>query len=166
MQYANAKWARSMGMVMMTNKNTLFVTLVGRITRFYIRWVSFFSQNLIDLLCLQLTHVPRSPDMVIFVSVTTTTTTTMTEPIALPLVVAHGVIIYYYQFMNNYYCEFFIATAAQDGITKGLEAAAQPLLAIAVPPREERVSIKFCNHCKITTGCLLTGACYELYANY
>ena len=105
--------------------------------------------------------MPRSPDMVIFVSMMTMTTTTMTELIALPLVVAHGVIIILLSVII-----IFITTAAQDGIKKGLGAAAQPLLAFAVPPREERVSIKFCNHCKITIGCLLTGAYYECYANY
>ena len=39
-------------------------------------------------LCLQLTQVPRSPDLVIFVSMTTTTTT---RPITLSLVHACGV---------------------------------------------------------------------------
>ena len=54
-----------------------------------------FSPNSTDMLPIQLTQMPRSPDLAIFVSTTTTTTTTMTtttQPIFTP-VHAHGVII-------------------------------------------------------------------------
>ena len=46
-----------------------------------------FSPKLTDSLCLQVDQVPRSPDLVIFVS---TTTTAMTEPVALPLCMHAG----------------------------------------------------------------------------
>ena len=45
-----------------------------------------FSPNSTYPLCLQLAQVPRSPDLVNFVSMTT-----MTQPIALPLAHSHGV---------------------------------------------------------------------------
>ena len=57
------------------------VTLVGRAS---------FSPNLTDLLLLQLAQMPRSPELVIFVSMMTTTTM-MTQPITLSLVYERGV---------------------------------------------------------------------------
>ena len=48
-----------------------------------------FSPNSTYSLCLQLTQMPRSPDVAIFVSITTTTTT---QPITLPFVHVCGVI--------------------------------------------------------------------------
>ena len=59
---------------------------------------SIISLNLTDSLHSRLPQVPRCPDLAIFVSTTTTTMTAimmMTEPIALPLVHARGVIIDY-----------------------------------------------------------------------
>ena len=80
-----------MGVTMMANKNVLFVTLVARPCYSILSILKLFLSNLIDLLCLQVFQVPRSPDSVIFVSMTMTTM--MTELIALPLVHACGVMI-------------------------------------------------------------------------
>ena len=70
----------------MATKNTLFVMLVVRATDSTHTEV-IFSPDLTDSLFLQLTHMPKSPDLVIFVSMTMMTTT---EPIALPLGHARG----------------------------------------------------------------------------
>ena len=64
-----------MGVVTMVNKTTLFVMLVDHATRFQ-EYQASFSPNSTDWLRLQLTQVPRYPDLTIFVSTITMTTTT------------------------------------------------------------------------------------------
>ena len=69
-----------MGVVMMANKAALFVTLVGCLHDSKLTEASF-SPNSTDMLLLQLTQVPTSPGLTIFVSTMTTTMILITSPL-------------------------------------------------------------------------------------
>ena len=81
--YAYAIWVRSMGVAIYHGQQKETVCDTYRLYHSGLSILKPVSLSSTDLLPLQLTQGPRSPDLVVFVS-TTMTTMTATEPITLP----------------------------------------------------------------------------------